>query len=141
MKLVLAPSILLLLLAFTSLAMAQSPEPKRIAFHVLEVRQSPEPAEGHCVATDQCSVTKIEVSGSTRKNRQTILYSLECFEVVVAPNAKRLSNLCINVRAGEDYPARISPTAVMFGEDQHVGGATIVLYNIVSQREVREPQK
>ena len=126
-------SVLFLSLAFPLLATAQSPEPfKRKTFHVVAVRQSE--AEW-CGA--ECSATKIEVSGSAKENRQTIFYDLECTEYVRKPRPY----LCINVQAGEDYPARIYPTAVMFGEDQHVEGATIVLYNIVSQREVREPQK
>jgi hypothetical protein len=137
LKHILAPSNFLLLLAFTSLAKAQSPEPKKKTFHVVEVRQSDD--EGWCM-TGTCSATKIEVSGYTKEKSQTISYGLDCIEVVQTPQSKAASHLCIHVQAGEDYPARIYPTAVMFGEDQHVEGGIVILYNIVSQREGRGPK-
>jgi hypothetical protein len=129
------------LLALTYLADAQSTEPfQKKTFHVVEVRQSEDrQSENECGG--MCSVTKIEVSGFTcnlcldKEHRQTILYSLECTEFTYMPPSKSTPLRCIHVQAGENYPARIYPTAVMFGEEQHVEGVSIVLYNIVSQRE------
>jgi hypothetical protein len=143
MKHPLPASVLLLSLAFPSLAMAQSPEPfKRMTFHVVEVHVAEDrQLEAEWCMPGTCSITKIEVSGFTKENRRTISYGLECDEVVRTPHTKVASTLCVHVQAGEDYPARIYPTAVMFGEEQHVEGAEISLYNIVSQREVGGPQK
>src|SRR5262249_22665273 len=131
MKRVFALNTLVFLLTLASLVTAQSPQFKKMTFHVLEVRQSD--AEGWCW-TGTCSPTKIEVSGFTKENRQTISYNLECIEVIQMPQTGAASSICVHVQAGQDYPARIYPTAVMFGEYQHVAGV-LVLYNIVSQRE------
>ena len=129
---VLPLKILVLLLTLTSLPNAQLPGPKRKTFHVTEVSKS----DDECFA---CAATQIRVSGFVKEpGHSKIQYDLDCTEVTPLPQNKTATRTaCARVEAGEDYVAKLYPTAVSFwGEGQHVEGAVMLLYNIASQREM-----
>jgi len=129
-------TILSLLLLSVSATLAQSPEPKRKVFHVTEVSES--------IATDECyawacTATRISVKGFVKApGNSTIHYNLECTEILpTLENKKATRSVCARLEAGEDYLPKMYPTAVNFWEDgQRIEGAIMVIYNIMSQREV-----